>query len=238
MADNSLAIIRKIMNWHAARSDDFRPPIVRGMARVRPEQRTRERILDDDEIRMVWRAAEAMADPFARFVQFLLLTAARRMEAARMQWSELLGSDWTLPAARNKVGKELIRPLSAAALDILAKVPRFVDCSFVFSYSGKTALNDFSWGKNRFDAQAGITGWRLHDLRRTARSLMSRAGVNADHAEQCLGHIIGGVRGRYDRHSYYIEKKRAFEELAAQIERILHPQDNVMALPARGGHAR
>jgi integrase len=237
MADNSLAIIRKIMNWHAARSDGFRSPIVRGMARVRPEQRTRERILDDDEIRVVWQAAEATADPFARFVQFLLLTAARRMEAARMQWSELSGSDWTLPAARNKVGKELIRPLSAAALDILAKVPRFVDCPFVFSYSGKTALNEFSWGKSRFDEQAGVGGWRLHDLRRTARSLMSRAGVNADHAEQCLGHIIGGVRGRYDRHSYYIEKKRAFEALAAQIERILHPHDNVTALPARGGHA-
>jgi hypothetical protein len=67
---------------------------------------------------------------------------------------------------------------------------------------------------------------------------MSRAGVNADHAEQCLGHIIGGVRGRYDRHSYYIEKKRAFEALAAQIERILHPRDNVTASPARGSHAR
>jgi integrase len=155
-----------------------------------------------------------------------------------MQWSELSSSDRILPAARNKVGKDLIRPLSAAALAVLAGLPRVVGCSFVFSNDGKRALSDFARGKARLDARSGIGGWRLHDLRRTARSLMSRAGVNADHAEQCLGHIIGGVRGRYDRHSYYIEKKRAFEELAAQIERILRPHDNVAALAARGGHAR
>ena len=63
---------------------------------------------------------------------------------------------------------------------------------------------------------------------------MSRAGVKSDHAERCLGHVIGGVRGIYDRHEFHAEKLRAFEALAAQIERILHPRDNVTALPARG----
>lgn len=234
MADGALAIIRRMTNWHAARSDDFRTPIVRGLSRIKPEHIARDRILSDAELRAIWQAAEAMGDPFARFVQFLLLTAARRTEAARMQRSELLGSDWVLPGARNKVGKDLIRPLSAAALDILAKLPRVVDCPFVFTNDGKRALGDFARGKARLDTRSGITGWRLHDLRRTARSLMSRAGVNADHAEQALGHVIGGMRGRYDRHSYYIEKKRALEALAAQIERVLHPRANVTALPARG----
>jgi integrase len=72
----------------------------------------------------------------------------------------------------------------------------------------------------------------LHDLRRTARSLMSRAGVNSDHAERCLGHVIGGVRGTYDRHEYYAEKQKAYEALAAQIDRIVNPRDNVTELPA------
>ena len=67
------------------------------------------------------------------------------------------------------------------------------------------------------------TGWTLHDLRRTARSLMSRAGVQGDHAEQCLGHIIPGVRGVYDRHEYRREKAEAYEALALLIERILNP---------------
>ena len=61
---------------------------------------------------------------------------------------------------------------------------------------------------------------------------MSRAGVNADIAERCLGHVIPGVRGIYDRHEYFEEKKRAFEALAAQIDRIVNPQDNVV--PLRG----
>jgi hypothetical protein len=75
-----------------------------------------------------------------------------------------------------------------------------------------------------------VTGWTLHDLRRTARSLMSRAGILSDHAERCLGHVIGGVRGVYDRHEFHAEKKRAYEALAAQIERIVNPQDNVVPL--------
>ena len=50
---------------------------------------------------------------------------------------------------------------------------------------------------------------------------MSRAGVPSDHAERCLGHVIGGVRGVYDRYEYHAEKRQAYEALAAIIERIV-----------------
>jgi integrase len=83
------------------------------------------------------------------------------------------------------------------------------------------------------DAACGVTDWRLHDARRTARSLLSRAGISREHAEECLGHVRPGVVGVYDRHSYYDEKKRAFEALPALIERIVNPVDNVVALPGR-----
>jgi integrase len=76
--------------------------------------------------------------------------------------------------------------------------------------------------------------WTLHDLRRTGRSLMGRAGVNPDHAERCLAHKIGGVRGVYDRYAYRNEKAHAFEVLAAQVERIVNPPaDNVTSLDKR-----
>jgi integrase len=91
-------------------------------------------------------------------------------------------------------------------------------------------LGGFSKFKAAFDKACGVTGWTLHDLRRTARSLMSRAGIDADHAERALGHVIPGVRGVYDRHEFRDEKRRAFEALAAQIERIINPQPNVVAL--------
>jgi integrase len=233
MADRALAIIRRIMNWHATRSDDFRSPIVRGMARADAKARARKRTLTDDELRAVWQAAETGEGPFERLVQFLLLTAARRNEAAYMRRSELSGAGWTLPASRNKTRVDLIRPLSMAAQAVLARVPSLAGCDFVFSGDGRSAINGFSHFKKRFDAQCGVTGWTLHDLRRTARSLMSRAGVNADHAERCLGHVIGGVRETYDRHEFHAEKQHAYDALAAQIDRIVNPRDNVTSLPVR-----
>jgi integrase len=121
-------------------------------------------------------------------------------------------------------------PLSQAAKDLLASVTRIKGNKYIFTTGSDAPIGGFSKFKEAFDKECGVSGWRLHDLRRTARSLMSRAGVDADHAERCLGHVIGGVRGTYDRHAYHAEKKRAFEMLAAQIDRIVHPQDNVIPI--------
>ena len=92
-----MEIIRKVMNWHAARSDEFRSPIVRGMARA--SGRSRDRVLNDDEFRAVWRATSPLEVPlaasispaFGAYVRFLRPTAARRSEAAKMQWARSPG---------------------------------------------------------------------------------------------------------------------------------------------------
>jgi integrase len=232
MADRALAIVRSLMNWHVARSDDFRSPIVRGMTRSNPGQRARQRVLSDAELRAVWQTAGKTAPPFGALVQFLLLTAARRREAAHMTWAELSEAHWTLPASRNKAKVDLVRPLSTAAQDIIARLPRLAGCAFVFTSDGRRPFNSFSRAKVPFDAACGVAGWTLHDLRRTARSLMSRAGVNSDHAERCLGHVIGGVRGTYDRHEYHREKKQAFDALAALIRQIVDPAPNIVSIAA------
>jgi integrase len=228
MADLTLAYIRKVMNWHASRSDEFRSPIVRGMARTSGKERARTRILTDDELRAVWKAAEATAGPFGPFIKFLLLTGARRCEASDVPWDELENGVWLLPAARNKVKQDLARPLSGAAQNLVDSLPKIGRC--VFTFSGMKPLSGFVKPKARLDAACGVKNWTLHDLRRTARSLLSRAGINPDVAERCLGHVIPGVRGVYDRHPYIEEMRYAFEALAAQIARIIDPQDNVVAL--------
>jgi integrase len=229
MAQAVLTIIGSTLSWHEGRSDDFRSPITKAMRRVNARESVRERTLNDDEIRRVWKAADALDGPAGPFVQFLLLTAARRSEAAGLRFAELSGSDWLLPAARNKVGVDLLRPLSAAALEAIAKAPRISD-ELVFS-TGTRPLDGFSRFKRTLDATSGVSGWTLHDLRRTSRSLMSRAGVPVDHAERTLGHVIGGVRGTYDKHRYYAEMRRAVDQLAALIERIVNgPVDNVVAM--------
>ena len=63
----------------------------------------------------------------------------------------------------------------------------------------------------------GVTDWTLHDLRRTARSLMSRAKVAPYVAEKCLGHVAGAIERTYDRHAYLDEKREAFARLADEV---------------------
>ena len=232
MAHSTLAVVRRIMACHAARDEDYSSPIVRGMGRIKSAERARSRILSDDELRSLWKTAEERADPFTAFIRFLLLTAARRDEAREVTWDEIQGDTWTLPAGRNKTKFDLVRPLSTAALALIEAQPRIDGCLFAFTITGKRPLSSLSRLKRDLDAAAGVSGWTIHDLRRTSRSLMSRAGVNSDHAERCLGHVIGGVRGTYDRHAYLAEKRHAFEALAAQIERIVHPAPNIV--PIRG----
>lgn len=236
MADKTLSIVRRVMNWHETRGDDFSSPIRRGMRRISTKERARDRILTDDELRAVWQAAEASATAFGRLVRFILLTSARRSEAAEMPWSEIRDSVWTLPPERNKTKEALPRPLTPQALSVLG--PRLNggvsrECEFVFDSSrGSGAVAAFSKMLPAFHAASGTADWTLHDLRRTARSLMSRAGVSSDHAERCLGHVIGGVRAVYDRYEYLDDKRKAFEALAGLIERIVDPAANVVALRA------
>jgi integrase len=229
-ADVALAVLRRVMNWHALRDDEFRSPVIRGMARQRPAEHRRERILDDDELRAVWQATED-GTPFSALVRFLLLTSARRNEAAGMKWDEVDANGvWTLPATRSKTKIEIIRPLSKAAQEVLAGLPRVVGCDYAFTVTGRTPICQFSTPKKRLDAASGVTGWRLHDARRTARSLLSRCkDVSVDHAERVLGHSRGDIRERYDRHSYIEEMRFAVERLAALIETIVNPPSGEVA---------
>ncbi len=230
-ADRTLAHVRKICNWHASRSDDFNSPIVRGMARTKPKERRRQRILTDDELKAVWKAAEGQLAPFGWVVRYILLTMTRRNEAARMSRGEAIDGNWTIPGRRHKSKKDFLLPLSQAAKDLLAEIPTIGrrNDPYVFTTNGKTPISGFSKFKTDFDKLCGVTGWTLHDLRRTGRTLCSRAGADPDHAELAYGHTIQGVRGVYDVWQYRDEKLKVFELLAAQIDRIVNPTDNVVA---------
>jgi integrase len=224
------AYLGKVMNWHARRDDDFRSPLVRGMAKS--GNRARDRILTDDEIRAVWIGAGDFG-AFGRLVRFLLLTAVRRNEAARMTLTEVRDGIWTIPAERMKGGLDHVVPLSGAARAMLPlhMVPLTGAEGFIFTVDGATALGGFGYWKRKLDEAVPLAKpWTLHDLRRTARSLMARAGVKEEVGEQCLAHVIGGVRGVYNRHAYLDEKRQAFEALAALVERIVNPQPNVVTL--------
>jgi integrase len=112
--------------------------------------------------------------------------------------------------------------LPRLALDIINAQPRFVGTDYIFAghKGGADATLRGSEYKTKFDEHSGVTDWVLHDLRRTARSLMSRAGVPADVAERVLGHSQGELIQIYDRHDYAEEMGAALEKLAKLIKRI------------------
>jgi integrase len=236
MADVTLAALRRVFNWHATRSDTFVPPIVRGMGRQNVAEHRRTRTLGDSEIRQIWTAATVPeAQPFANLIKLALLTSARRGELSAMTWDEVDADHvWTLPASRSKTKTEIVRPLSKAAQAILAEQPKVVGVPWVFSAPGTGPLRSFSECKKRFDATSGVTNWRIHDTRRTARSLLSRAGINVDICERALGHAMPANRARYDTHRYIDELRHAFEMLAIEIERIVNPPRGNVVPMVRG----
>jgi integrase len=227
-ADRILAYVRKAFGWYATRDDEFSIPIIRGMSRTKSKEHARKRILADDEIRDLWTALDSVPACCAAYVKTLLLTATRRSEAAYMHARELDGDTWTIPGERYKTKVSHVVPLTAQARDVIGKVGK--DTKFIFSNDGgETAISAFSDIKLTIDAEIAkvrvgkppMQQWGFHDLRRTARSLMSPAKVPADHAERALGHVIGGVRETYDRHEYLDEKRAALEALAKVISDIL-----------------
>ena len=234
-ADALLATIRAITNWFAARDENYSSPIVKRMRRGSPI--ARERILDDDEIRAVWQTAGKIAGSFGPIVRLCLLTAQRKAKVAQMKWADVDFDSgiWTIATEPREKGNPGSLRLSQAALDLIAAKPALADNPYVFA-SGRSRnkkhghFNAWSQGKRQLDQLAPMPPWIIHDLRRTARSLLSRIGVNRDIAERVMGHVIAGVEGVYDRHRYQPEMADALRRLAAEIARILEPGAKVVAL--------
>jgi integrase len=233
-ADNALKRVSTVCSWYAARHEDYASPVIKGMKRSSTKERARDRILSDDEIRAVWKVAEANGS-FGALVRLLLLTAQRREKVAAMRWQDIsLDGTWAIPAEDREKGNagELVLP--EAALAIIRQQPRFAENPHVFAGRGGSHLSGYSKSKVSLDAKVAaimpVPQWGLHDLRRTARSLLARVGVRPDIAERVLGHSIRGVEGTYDRHSYRDEKAHALRALGGLIDTIVNPSANVVPL--------
>jgi integrase len=167
-------------------------------------------------------AADAEGYPFGHVIKLLVLTGQRRSEVAEMRWSEidLERRVWTIPSSRSKNGHAHEVPLSAAAINVIGSVPRFLNSGYVFTTTGQAAISGFGRAKNRFEEVLGIENWRMHDLRRTAASGMARLGVGPHVIEKVLNHktgIISGVAAVYNRYAYENEKREALERWAMHI---------------------
>jgi integrase len=233
---------RGMCKWAIERGIIDRSPC-EGMKAPSPENK-RERVLDDDEVNLVWRAFEAVGWPFGRIGQLLLLTGAREREVAGMEWKEidLASRIWTLPAARAKNGREHVVPLSDAAVEIISSLPRLESRKFVFSTTGRTPVSGFSNAKKYVDAAMGesIPNWTFHDLRRTVATNLQRLGVRLEVTEAVLNHVSGsraGIVGIYQRHTWSDEKRAALTAWARRLNEIVTgeaPANVVELVKARG----
>jgi integrase len=239
MANKALGCLASVLNWYAGQVDDFVPPVLKGL---RGEAVARSRKLGADEIAVLWPTFEASV-VYGALCRVLLLTGQRRSDIAEAHWSEIAegeargrdavaceGATLTIPAARYKTARDHTVPLSAPVRELLASLPGVPGTDRLFP-----ALN-FSLSKTRLDALApGIAHWTLHDLRRTATSLMIEARVRPDYVERVTHPEIAGVAGVYNRYAYLDEKTEALDALAAMVDRIVNPAPagNVVSLRSR-----
>ena len=226
-ANRILSNIRKLFNWCIERGIVDASPII-GL-KAPTKETSRDRVLDDDEVIRLLRACQNDVYPFRQFVPMLLATAQRRGELAEMRWSEidLDGKIWVIPAHRSKNGKPHVVPLSAYALDILSGIPRFLDSDYAFTTTHKSPVSGFSKMLRRLSEGSQTSGWRLHDLRRTAASGMARASVAPHVVEKVLNHISGtisGVAAVYNRYGYDAEKRQALEQWGQYITALGRPE--------------
>jgi len=224
-ANRALSAIKKLMNWCVMRGDIETSP----MALLRPPTReiARDRVLNDDEIRMIWQHSDAEDYPFGPFLKLLMMTGQRRAEVSDMRWSELNLDEgvWELPASRVKNARLHIVPLPPQAVDILRSLHRFLDSDFVFTTTGRSAISGFGRLKERIEAtmRENTPDWRFHDFRRTASTGMAKIGVAPHVIDAVTNHksgVVSGVGATYNRYTYFNEKREALEQWANELERM------------------
>jgi len=233
-ANRALAHLKHLMGWCVERGMIDASPIA-GMKPLSKE-RSRERVLTDDELGALWTACDAEGYPFGDCMKLLILSGQRRAEVAEMRWSEidLEKRLWTLPSQRAKNGRQHTVPITDAMLDVLRRVPRFLASDYVFTTTGKSPVSGFGRLKDRLDKALpeGTDPWIIHDLRRTMSTNMAMLGVPQPVTEALLNHktgVVSGVAAIYNVYSYADEKREALGKWNERIEKITAPKNDQQA---------
>lgn len=225
-ANRTLAVIRRMFGWLIERGVIVANPCAG--VRAPTVEKSRDRVLSDEELRAILRACDGLNEPFGALVKLLALTAQRRDEIGQMAWREvdLDARIWIIPKERAKNGIAHDVPLSDPAVNVLKSIRRIAGHrGLVFTTTGETPVSGFSKVKKRLDtAVPDAPPWVLHDLRRSAASGMARLGINLPVIEKVLNHTsgsFGGVAGIYQRHKFSDEKRVALETWAAHVQALV-----------------
>jgi integrase len=247
-ANRVLAAVRKFCNWLVERDVIERSPATG----VKPptKEKSRDRVLSDDEIRWLWKGTEVEGQPFGPMARMLLLTGQRLGEVVGMTEREIAGDNWHLPATRTKNARAHDVPLSEAAQAVLAGVKRISGSKrYIFTTNGEAPVSGFDRAATRLRSRVEkiaaeergepvtVPLWTFHDMRRTCASGMARLGIPVAVTEAVLNHVSGstsGIVAVYQRHDYASEKRAALEAWARYVLALVaeRPADNVVRLNA------
>jgi integrase len=258
-ARNVLGHVRRLYSWAIAQqiygvtedpTEKLRPKQIIG------KKPTRQRVLDDTELRALWRAAARTPYPYGPLFQMLMLTGQRKSEIAEARWREfdLDKKVLTIPPERMKGGSAHVVPLTSGVLDILTsgRVQRFKKGDHLFSTSfGAERLKGFSKAKERLDrrmlrtlrAMARQRGddpsvitlkpFVIHDIRRTMRTGLSALPIPDIVRELLIAHAQKGMHRIYDLYAYADEKRHALQIWEQRLRGIVDPPPigrNVVAM--------
>ena len=221
MANRTRALASKIFNFGIQRDVVEYNPVHN--VPIPGEERRRDRVLSENEIRVMWQDLDHESPRIAATLKLALLTAQRRTEVLGMRWDELdiEAGWWTIPAdrAKNKLAHRV--PLAPQALDLLRGLKKTSGKSeYIFPGSKKEPIANLQKPMRRIRQRTGIE-FRFHDLRRTAASHMTGIGISRLVVGKILNHAERDVTAVYDRHSYDADKRKALTRWDRRIAEIL-----------------
>lgn len=205
---HALKDIRTFFNWGVPRYLAASPAAGIKM----PKQPSRDRILSPDELKRVWKASHELGK-YGVIIRLLILTGQRKGEIAHMKPEWIKENTITIPAVVSKNGREHTFPIGKEARGTID--------SFAM---GGVAFNDWQRQKAKLDELSGVSGWTVHDLRRTYASVHAELGTPIHVIEKMLNHVSGslsGVAGIYNRYSYQKEMEQAVQAYEDHLKSIL-----------------
>ena len=178
----------------------------------------------NDELVRIWKACGD--DDYGRIIRLLILTGCRRQEIGGLRWSEIDSKQgtWTIPAARAKNKRAHTLPLMPAAIEILETVPRMTTRDNLFGARSSAGFSTWAEDKAALDKCSGVTGWVVHDIRRSTATKLADLGVQPHIIEQILNHQSGhksGIARIYNRSSYEREVRAALALWADHLRSLI-----------------
>jgi integrase len=241
-ANRLQGVLVRMFNFASERGIIEHSPLT-GMRR--PKEKTRSRVLTDEEIKLLWAALDLDNKAIDIYrvtklaLKMILLTGQRPGEVAGMTWVEIDEDEgiWNIPAGRMKNSEAQRVPLCPMAMDVIEQAKAYSsDSDYVFrsSHKPKNPISRRAMAKavNRHWSEMKIkVAFTPHDLRRTLRTRLAELGVNDIVAERVLGHKLQGMMAVYNRHAYDVEKRQALQLWEQRLQEVIglsKPAQNVI----------